>query len=131
MSQNMLVDRLKAAKRELTALKTAHKRGLGNLRVYTQKYEIPYAGHESGLWNLIITVEFDNSFTAYPFVYLLPTRLGGSGFFAALLVQATIEYIDGGYGARMGTVYYHSATDNSFTVVSTAPVISVSYEWSR
>lgn len=131
MSQNMLVDRLKAAKRELTALKTAHKRGLGNLRVYNQKYEIPYSGHESGLWNLVISVKFDTSFTAYPFVYLLPTRRSDGGSRTALLIQATIEYTDSGYGARMGTVYFHTSTDNSFTVVATSPVTSVSYEWSR
>lgn len=131
MSQNMLVDRLKAAKRELTALKTAHKRGLGNLRVYTHKYEIPYSGHESGLWNLVITVSFETSFTAYPFVYILSTRSSGSGFFAALLIQATMEYINSGYGARIGTVFDKQSTDNSFTVISTSPVTSVSYEWSR
>lgn len=131
MSQNMLVDRLKAAKRELTALKTAHQRGLNNLRVYTKDQDVPYSGHEQGIWDLNITIKFDTSFPSFPFAYILPARLSGSGIFATVLEQATAQYIDGGYGMKIGTAYYYSPEDNSFSIVSTAPVTSVSFEWSN
>ena len=36
MTQNLLVQRFKDAKKELTALKTTHLRGIGNLKIYKE-----------------------------------------------------------------------------------------------
>ena len=36
MTVNLLSQKLKAAKKEITDLKTAHKRGFGNLKIYRE-----------------------------------------------------------------------------------------------
>lgn len=127
MSQNLLVERLKFAKRELTALKTAHRRGLGNLKVYKKKITPPSSGHDSGFWYLIVTVDFDRRFSSYPFTYSLSTReINGN----QSIEPVSFNYINNGFSARYGAIYLYSASrDNSFTIISTAPIISTAYTW--
>ena len=126
MSQNLLVERLKRAKRELTALKSAHTRGIGNLRVYSNTYTPPSDGHESGYWYLVATVKFDSRFTAYPFAYILPSYpQGGSSSIEAI----SFNYANNGYSARFGLLYRYNATTSFFRVVSTAPIIEINYDW--
>lgn len=129
---DLLVQRLKNAKRELTALKTAHRRGLGNLKTYYYKYNVPSEGHEEGyIWHLVITVHFNRAFAAYPFAQLLGARLYGTGSFVTLLDVATLQYIDDGYGLEVGCLYEYDEENNTFVILSSAPVDSISYEWSR
>lgn len=70
MTVDLLSVRLKEAKRELTALKTAHKRGLGGLKVFQDYLEFDIAGSSiaSGRWMLDMTIEFDDKFPEYPFL---------------------------------------------------------------
>ena len=127
---NTLADRLKAIKQELTALKTAHKRGLGNLRIYSKTVEVDSTGHESPrFWGLEITINFDTRFASYPFAYMLPT-ISDSGA-ASLTQQRAFSYTNNGFTIEFKALYYFSGPDtSSFTILSSSPVTSVSYRWS-
>lgn len=125
---NLLADRLKFAKRELTALKTAHTRGLGNLRMYVENATIPTEGHETGIQDLTITVTFDRQFTAYPFAYILPTIDSNTNLYA---IQAVgFNYANDGFGASFKSVHLPGVGSENFAILSTAPVKSISYDWS-
>lgn len=122
MSQNMLVDRLKAAKRELTALKTAHKRGINLLRVFNYwDYNVPSVGGD-----LVVNITFNAKYASYPFFELCPyvSRIGATLRFGI----ANIVYTNNGYGARItipqtSTYLYYSG----ICVVSAAPITGLSY----
>lgn len=70
MTVDLLSVRLKEVKRELTNLKTAHKRGLGGLKVFQNYLEFEISGSSiaSGSWMLDVTIEFDDKFPEYPFL---------------------------------------------------------------
>lgn len=124
MSQNLLTERLKFAKRELTALKTAHNRGIGNLRIYN-KYCSELSTHLDQ--TLTITINFSTNFTAYPFFQVI--QAGGSiGQRDWTGMDAT--YSNNGYRVVV-TVYDINAWYMSFGfyILSTAPVESVSYSY--
>jgi len=125
---DLLAQKLKFAKRELTALKTAYARGLGNLKVYTREYTIPSAGHRDYTYTIILTLNFDTDFAPYPYVYLLPT-LPDVGLRFNVEAEG-FEYSDGGRKAIFHIFYnYQNDALDKFTVISTAPVSSMSYEW--
>lgn len=126
---NTLADRIKAINKELTALKTAHKRGLGNLRIYSKKVEIDPTGHEAPrFWGFEVTIDFDNKFASYPFAYMLPT-MSDSGA-TSVTQQRAFTYTNNGFTIRFKAIYYFSSVDSSsFTIISTSPVTSVSYRW--
>lgn len=125
---NLLADRLKFAKRELTALKTAHARGLGNIKVYVENAAIPTDGHETGIFTLVITIQFDQRFTAYPFVYLLPRLSLNTTNYA---IQASgFNYTSAGFGASFKVAFLADSGSNNFSVISTSPITSIRYDWS-
>lgn len=124
----LLVQKLKAVKRELTALKTAHGRGLGNLKVYSKEYAIPSVGHRDYVYTIILTITFDSDFAPYPYVYLLPT-LPDVGLRYNVEAEG-FEYRNNGMGAVFQLFYnYQNDALDKFTIISTAPISSVSYEW--
>lgn len=130
--RNLFDEKLKHAKQELTNLKTAHRRGLGNLRTYYYNNEIPSGGHEEGyIWELTITLQFDRNFGSYPFVQLVGALLPSGGSFIDILDVATVRYIDGGYGMKLGAYYSYDGRVNNYVIFSTSPVVSISYEWSE
>ena len=126
---NLFIQRLKYAKRELTALKTAYVRGLGMMKVYEQTATAPSAGHESGFWTLIINVGLDTSFTAYPFVQLIPQV---SSSFEYSIEYESMQYENSGYSASFRTSWrYQAGTGSDVTVFSTSPITSISFNWSK
>lgn len=123
---NTLADRIKAINKELTALKTAHKRGLGNLRIYSKEVEIDPTGHGSGFFFLEFTVNFDDRFGAYPFAYVNGRQpeddSGAPGVMA-------FTYTNNGYSLKSSLVYTVSSLSAKLNIISTSPVKSVSYRW--
>lgn len=126
MTINPLTMRLKAAKRELLALKTAHTRGLGNVRIYNSTITIDPTGHTTGIWDIIVSINFDQAFVAYPFVNFAPTIDPSNNHSLEVVGQ---DYSNGGFSLNAQFVWRYRAGTNTITVHSTAPVINYSYEW--
>ena len=129
MTINPLTMRLKAAKRELLALKTAHTRGLGNVRIYVRTENIDPTGHTSGVWQLKFTIDFDPRFTAYPFVNVAPAMTNSGGYTMELYEQ---QYSNNGY-SMVVTAYWwrRTSSGNTYSIQfnSTSPIIGLSYTW--
>lgn len=128
MSQNMLVDRLKFAKRELTALKTAHTRGLGLLKIYKTEFDYSQTGKPDGyIYNAVVTVKFSRDFAAYPFAYVLGDINRNSGIFWPSFEAEVVSFKDSGYTLVVSgrAVYATSENLRKVTAVSTAPIISL------
>lgn len=128
MTINLLSQRIKSAKRELTNLKTAHKRGLGNLKIFKNEIIIDTSGHTSGIYFLTININFDQSFASFPLIKIYPTVTNNFDYSAQLL---EMDYINNGYTVRVEFLWlYNSSLPNqNMTVFSTAPISSSSYSW--
>ena len=129
MTQNLLVQRFKSAKRELTALKTTHPRGIGNLKIY--KEIITFTASGGSFKDAVITVTFSQNFAAYPFVYILGYGADVSGKYYISMDTKTINYANNGYTAvfEAAAIYYPELVPNRFDVYSTSPATSITYEW--
>lgn len=128
MTINLLSQRIKSAKRELTNLKTAHKRGLGNLKIFKNEIIIDTSGHTSGIYFLTININFDQSFASFPLIKIYPTVTNNFDYSAQLL---EMDYINNGYTVRAEFLWlYNSSLPNqNMTVFSTSPISSSSYSW--
>lgn len=129
MPTPVLVERLKRAKLELTALKTAHKRGVGMLKVFEEIVE-PEAPDDT-LWYLVMTISFSADSTSHPFVTVLCNTFDETKYsLAQSFQQDEIEYTQGGKSVKIGGSFFSS--DNSFLkILSTSPIASVSFSWSK
>lgn len=128
MTVNLLTKRLKAARSELTALKTTHTRGIGLLRLYSQILTIDGSGQTGGVHELDVTISLNTSYASFPFVQVSPAINDDNGY--------TME-IDGftytnGYNLRyhlLWLVRANSGDTNKLQIVSSSPITSVNYEW--
>lgn len=128
MPTPVLVERLKRAKEELTALKTAHKRGVGMLKVFEENIA-PQAPDQTP-WNLTITLTFGADTAPYPFVYAVAKTLDETSYvFAAGFTQENIEYANEHTVKVAGEFWASNPVPTR--ILSTAPVESVSYSWSK
>lgn len=125
---NLLTAKIKSIKRELTALKTSHARGLGNVKIYHRIVQVDPSGHETGASYMNVTVNFDRRFTAYPMAQIIPT-MNYSGDYS--MEMTGLDYSDQGYTMKAELVWIYEPGTTSFTVESTSPVDNVSYTWSR
>lgn len=126
MSQNLLVQRLKFAKRELTALKTAHQRGLGLLKVYSKTIVIqPPSGSATFYW---LTIDLEFSISNYPFIqmYLVENDISDT----PTNTLPEFEYTNGGNKAEYRLVLQNTGTTYSIRFNSTSPIASTNYSWS-
>lgn len=129
MTQNLLVQRFKDAKKELTALKTTHLRGIGNLRVYKETVTFTAS---SGLFKEgTVTVNLSQNFAAYPFVYILGYNAEVGGTYYISLQSTSINYINNGFTAQfeVEALYYPDWVTNKFDVYATSPITSITYTW--
>lgn len=122
---NLLTSKIKCLKRELTALKTSHTRGLGNIKIYHYSVAVDKSGRPP-YTDLVVTVQFDTSFNAYPLVQILPTVLDNGDY---SMEQVGMDYSGSGYTVNARFVWSYKAGTDSFTVESTIPVTSVNYGW--
>lgn len=128
MTQNLLVQRFKNAKSELTALKTTHPRGIGNLRIY--KETITFTG--SVVWlEGTVTINFSQNFAAYPFVFLVGYGERRTVTYFASIGGDSINYTNNGYTAvfEATALYDPESIPNKFDVYSTSPMTSITYAW--
>lgn len=125
---NNLSLRLKYAKRELTALKTAHPRGLGNLRVYRRRETMTSPDVPRGTYDITIVLTFGDSYAPYPFVNVLA---GPEVDGVTLYGFEEFEYIDNGRKAKVfGYAYfYQPLVTVEYEVLSMAPVTNIQVTW--
>lgn len=125
---DLLVQRLKAAKRELTALKTAHRRGLGLLKLYESDISLDVQ-ERLGFWSVKVTINFAESQSPYPFLQWIPVVNNDTSNVVELVGE---EFTNNG----MTTVLYFEwlASDpyvDTIKVFSTSIIGSYSQEWSQ
>lgn len=125
---NLLSLRIKGAKKELTALKTNHRRGLGMLKVYKYDYTIPPPPDpELSFWWLSMSFTF--SMSAYPF---LQRNLQFNDISKNLFPTAEeFGYTSSGWGATINARYGNLNRNYLVTVYCTSPITSMSYSWSH
>lgn len=126
MSIDLFSLKLKAAKRELLGLKTAHTRGLGNIRIYTTTIEIDPTGHTSGVYFIDLVVNFDTSFATYPFVNFSPYMDGEGGF---AFDPIGVDYSNNGRTLNVRGAWIYRTGTNFVVIQSTAPIVSWNYDW--
>ena len=120
---NIFSLKLKAIKNELLALKTAHIKGIGNLRMFSSSIKVV----DSEDYSLLsIIVDFDSTSIPYPFVQVFGsvdannnptfTTLGGG-------------YANNGYTSiTTGTGFVRQQIDTIY-VESTSPITNIRYTW--
>lgn len=124
---NTLGQRLKYARRELTALKTAHPRGLGNLRVY-RKSGTTTSPATNGVYRITIKGTFSSLFTPYPFFQAM---LGSVSAPVLNLVFDGLEYNGGGmaFTATISGWFLNAPVTVGYEILSLAPVEITSVAW--
>ena len=127
---NLLLQKFRSVKNEITALKTAHKRGLGMLRIYKKIYLWSSLGvQDQHFSRAILTINFDNSFPAYPIVNIVGEVISSVTFGKSIEVEEFV-YTNGGYSASVIIAAYRndSLGLTQFQIFSTAPLLNINYE---
>lgn len=126
---NNLSQRLKYAKRELTALKTAHPRGLGNLRVY-RRAETILSPSNMGAYEAKISGSFRSLFAPYPYAQVI---LGVFPEDVSLVTMEDFEYMSDGMGFAtvLTGLFAQPSISITFEILSLAPVENIEVEWSE
>lgn len=126
---DLLSRRIKYAKKELTALKTAHRRGLGNVKIY--KYVYDFSSTSINVGTMSVTVNFNQTFSEYPFVFLVGYEPTQQLLYASSMDARQIVYFNNGYSVKFTgpAICYPTAIEPKVNIYSTAPVSSVSHVW--
>ncbi len=125
---DLLSKRIINAKKELTNLKTAHTRGLGNVMVYhrTETMTSPNTGYTGYL--ITIEISFDPNFGAYPFAEVIAgPEVDGTTLYRFL----EFEYRNSGRQVAVVAygIFYNPAVTVSYDIFSLAPVTNVAVTW--
>lgn len=123
---NTLSQRLKYAKRELTALKTAHFRGIGLVKVFSREVHVDLSPYVGELGYIRITVDFDNSYVPYPLAQIIP-KVTSSGI---IVFSDALEifYLNNGYSLRTRLTWAYSGSGISdFYVEALSPIADINY----
>ena len=123
---NTLATKIKAMKRELTNLKTSHKRGLGNLKIYQRQVTIENPSSIPSYADIVINIQFDTDFTPYPLVQIIPAMLTDESY---SMDMVGMDYSNNGFRANARFVWKYVGGTNSFSVEATSPITSVNYTW--
>lgn len=126
MTVNLLSQRIKDAKRELTALKTAHMRGLGLVETYEY---IGSCDYEDNKQTLTFVIEFSQEYAAYPFFQILPhwNSIGAADYnFGGM----SATYSNNGYTATVSMPEILGWYYTNYYAVSFSPIVSVTATWS-
>lgn len=128
---NLLTQRLKFAKRELTNLKTAHRRGLGLLKVYYLPYTVPPPTTITYAFiRLDLTINFDG--IAYPLVGLMPRSTDPTATWGGTMMGSTpdFQYTNDGRSVEMSVAALADYNGiYKLYIYSTSPIQSVTYNW--
>lgn len=125
----LFVQRLKSAKRELTSLKTAHRRGLGGLKVF--EYPLEIAGYNDAVYTLDVTVEFAQDSTSYPFVICCPQVDSTTNLAKADLIS--MNFGTDGMTAHFSFDWFALTKIEPYNILfySSSPISAVSYRFTR
>lgn len=125
----LLVQRLKSAKRELTALKTAHRRGLGGLKVY--EYPLEISGYNDHVYVLNVEIMFASDATSFPFITCSPQA--DPSTFQGKADVISMYYTNNGMGVNYSFDWFALTQIDPYTIyfLSTAPIESVVYQFVR
>ena len=125
---NNLSQRLKYAKRELTALKTSHPRGLGNLRVYRRNETLTPPSGERELYKITIHLAFDQQYAPYPFLQVVQGERNPN---VAIFEFEDFEYGNDGLSATViaSGLFGAGKPSMQYTILSMAPVGNITIEW--
>ena len=122
---DLLAQRLKKTKRELTALKTAHRRGLGLLKVYPREVELDVSGR-TGIWTVTIGLSFDQKFAPFPLIESIQTVDNPA------MDQVALFYSNDGYAAYVTFDWISTApVPETVKFVTSAPVIGTTQTWTE
>lgn len=124
MTVNLLSQRLKDVKRELTALKTVHMRGLGSMRTFTQKVIVPQDGH-TGIHDITVVVTTDNQYAPYPFISLFPAGTRDGDW----TLELTNIFYNNSYTITFKLLWLYDEGTNAFYVTSFSPIKNITYAW--
>lgn len=129
MTVDLLSVRLKEAKRELTNLKTAHKRGLNSLVVF--EYPLSISGYNDDVYTLSVTLNFDPNFTKYPFISCSPQCDPSTYISNADLIS--MDYTNNGMSAVYTFDWFALTTLDPYTILfkCSVPITSVEYRFIR
>jgi hypothetical protein len=130
MTVDLLSQRLKAAKRELTNLKTAHMRGLGLLKVYTHQGVAPVPTDDT--YDFTLRVDFERGFGEKPLALFSLVTVAPTEWFFNNNLEAEDEYYssDGYTLIIRGIRIAFAEWSDGYKIVSTAPVSNLTWEWS-
>lgn len=125
---DLLTQRIKAAKRELTALKTAHRRGIGLLKLYESDVSLDVQ-ERLGFWSIEVTINFAEGQSPYPFLQWIPVVDNDTSNVIELVGE---EFTNNG----MTVVLYFEwlASDpyvDTINFLSTSIIDNYSQEWSQ
>lgn len=125
---NILSQRLKYAKRELTALKTAHPRGLGNLRVYRRNETLVPPTGDRELYRITLHLTFEDQYAPYPFVQVVQGEQTPN---VTAFEFEDFEYDAGGLGVTVIAtgLFGTGFPAMPYSVLSLAPVENITAEW--
>ena len=128
MTVDLLSVRLKEAKKELTNLKTAHKRGLGLLKLYkkTISLEPPEEGFS---YYIDITVNFVQNSAPYPFIEGVP--LVPSGISSSAITDMGVEYTNNGRTCLIKFAWIRTTPIivDTIYIISSGDISSISQRW--
>lgn len=127
MTINLLSKRIKDIKRELTNLKTSHKRGVGNIKIFSQKVNVDVTGHESDFSYFYIVVNLNRNYAPSTFVNFYPI-MDNDGL-SSFSETIKMNYSDDGYSVRVLTIWSYEAGLSSFWIDSLSPIDSIDYYW--
>lgn len=126
---NLLSQRLKSAKQELTDLKTVHGRGLGLLKVYSITGEANPPTNANYSFRLIIS--FDRDFASMPLTNFLRYTTNPTAQFMQSSLEIDDEYYSNdGYDLVIEGYYSDWDIGNrGYKIVSMSPIAELRWEW--
>lgn len=129
MTINPLTMRIKAAKRELLALKMSHAKSASLLKVFSTISSVPLPSEEAALAKIIIN--FSEDYGAFPYFRIEIEPTGFPAFNQGSNIYIGTETYDStGYRLEVEIVQIGVPDySNNFKVTSTSPITNVSYEW--
>lgn len=125
--ENSLARRLINAKNELRALKTAHNRGLGTIKLYSSAIDIQKPTTQSPLFgDVTVTINIDPDNEPFPFISTA-TKFTTSS--VGIIILSKLKASNDGYTiyASGDVVLPAAASSTPMKVVSTSPISSITY----
>lgn len=131
MTINPLTMRIKAAKRELLALKTSHAKSASLMKVFSTISSVPIPPEDYALAKIM--VKFSEDYGAFPYfrVEIEPTGFPAYNYGSNIFI-GTETYDPTGYRLEVEIMQLGiSDYSNNFKITSTSPITSISYEWTE